>query len=260
MPAVKTELALVTGASRGLGEGVAHALARQCKTVALIARDRHSLARVVSEIDAAGGQAVPVPCEVADFAAVEHAVSEMRNRFGRLDILINNAGVIEPISHIATSDPAFWARNITVNLIGAYNVVRAALPIMLAQGGGTVVNISSGAAYQPLEGWSAYCSSKAGLAMLTRSIALETVGKGIRVFGFSPGTIDTAMQAKIRASGVNSVSKIPRSNLAPVEHAVRGVLFLCDSSADDLIGQDVSLRNNLFRQRIGLTSDEKREQ
>jgi len=81
-------------------------------------------------------------------------------------------------------------------------MVRAMLPSMLAQGGGTIVNISSGAVYQPLEGWSAYCSSKAGLAMLTRSIALETAGTGVRVFGFSPGTIDPDMQTKIRASGL----------------------------------------------------------
>jgi NAD(P)-dependent dehydrogenase (short-subunit alcohol dehydrogenase family) len=201
-----------------------------------------------------------VPCDISDFKEVEQAVSEAGRRFGHLDILVNNAGIIDPISDIATSDPMSWSRNVTVNLIGAYNVVRAVLPVMLAQGGGSIINISSGAAYQALEGWSAYCASKAGLAMLTRSIALETAGKGIRVFAFSPGTIDTDMQAKIRASGVNPVSKIPRNNLAPVEHAVRGVLFLCDSRADDLIGQDVSLRNDLFRQRIGLASDVKQEQ
>jgi NAD(P)-dependent dehydrogenase (short-subunit alcohol dehydrogenase family) len=249
---VKTELALVTGASRGLGEGVARGLADQCKAVILTARDKSSLARVASEIKAAGGQALSVPCDVSDFKEVERAVSEARNRFGRLDILINNAGVIEPISDIAKSDPAIWARNITINVIGAYNVVRAVLPGMLAQGGGTIVNISSGAAYQPLEGWSAYCSSKSGLAMLTRSIALETASKGIRIFGFSPGIIDTDMQAKIRSSGINSVSKIPRDQLAPVEHAVRGILFLCSSGADDLIGQDVSIRHDSFRKRIGL--------
>jgi 3-oxoacyl-[acyl-carrier protein] reductase len=257
VPPVKTELALVTGASRGLGEGVARALAHQCKAVILMARDNSSLAHVASEINSAGGQACSVPCDVSDFTEVERAVSETRSRFGRLDILINNAGVIEPISYIATSDPAIWARNVTINLIGAYNVVRAVLPSMLAQGGGTIINISSGAAYQPLEGWSAYCSSKAGLAMFTRSIALETAGKGVRVFGFSPGTIDTDMQAKIRESGVNSVSKMPRSQLAPVEHAVRGVLFLCSSGADDLIGQDVSIRHVSFRKRICLAGDVK---
>jgi 3-oxoacyl-[acyl-carrier protein] reductase len=260
MSDLKGEIALVTGASRGLGEGVARALAGQCKTVLLMARDSRSLVRVTSEINLAGGHAVSVSCDVSDFTKVRHAISEATSRFGRLDILVNNAGVIEPISDIATSDPVIWAQNVTINLIGAYNVVRAVLPSMLARGGGSIINISSGAAYQALEGWSAYCSSKAGLAMFTRSIASETADKGIRVFGFSPGTIDTDMQAKIRASAVNPVSKIPRSNLAPVEHAVRGVLFLCSSSADDLIGQDVSLRQDTFRQRIGLINDVKREQ
>ena len=130
-------------------------------------------------------------------------------RLGGLDILINNAGVIDPIAEIATSDPAAWARNISINLIGAYNVVRAVLPGMLAGGGGSIVNVSSGAAYRPLEGWSAYCAGKAGLAMLTQAIALETAGKGIRVFGFSPGTIDTEMQVKIRASGMNVSQQDP---------------------------------------------------
>src|SRR4029434_9648836 len=107
-----------------------------------------------------------------------------------------------------------------INLIGAYNVVRAVLDDMSKSGGGTIINVSSGAAYRPLEGWSAYCAGKAGLAMLTRSIELETKGKGVRVFGFSPGTIDTEMQVKIRASGMNMISQIPRANLSPVEHEI----------------------------------------
>lgn len=252
MPPMKEELALVTGASRGIGEGVARALASQCKAVILMARDTPSLVRIASEINASGGHAIPVTCDVSDFGEVERAVFEARNRFGYPSIVINNAGVIEPISPIATSDAAVWARNVTINLIGAYNVVRTTLPQMLVQGRGSIINISSGAAYHAIDGWSAYCSSKAGLAMLTRSLALETAGKGIRVFGFAPGTIDTNMQAKIRASGINAVSRIPPDQLAPVEHAVRGVLFLCHPDADDLIGQDVSLRHDPFRKRIGL--------
>ena len=87
--------------------------------------------------------------------------------------------------------------------------------------------------------------------MLTRSIALEASAK-LRIFGFSPGTIDTDMQVKIRASGINQISQIPRANLSPVAHAVRGVVYLCGSPADDLIGQDVSMRDEAFRKRIGL--------
>ena len=83
-------------------------------------------------------------------------------------------------------------------------------------------------------------------------IILETEGRGLRIFGFSPGTIDTDMQVKIRASGLNQVSQIPRANLSPVEHAVRGLLYLCDAAADDLIGEDASMRDEAFRKRIGL--------
>jgi NAD(P)-dependent dehydrogenase (short-subunit alcohol dehydrogenase family) len=241
------KIALVTGASRGLGEGAARALAKAGARVMLLARDGDLVQKVARVI---GAEALA--CDVSDYAAVERAVSATRKRFGGLDILVNNAGVIEPIADLAVSDPVVWARNIQINLIGAYNVVRAVLEGMIASGGGTIVNVSSGAAYRPLEGWSAYCAGKAGLAMMTRSIALETRGRGIRILGFSPGTIDTDMQVKIRASGMNMISQIPRANLSPVEHAVRGLLYLCDSASDDLIGEDASMRDEAFRKRIGL--------
>ena len=249
---LKGKVALVTGASRGLGEGAARALAEAGAAVMLVARDGALAGKVAHDIEAGGGRAAAVACDVADYAAVEKLVAETRTRLGGLDLLVNNAGVIEPIAEIATSDPAAWAQNITINLVGAYNAVRAVLPGMLSGGGGRIVNISSGAAYRPLEGWSAYCAGKAGLAMLTRAIALETEGAGIRVFGFSPGTIDTEMQVKIRASGMNVISQIPRGELSPVAHAVRGLVYLCTTASDDLVGQDVSMRDDTFRGRIGL--------
>ena len=246
------KVALVTGASRGLGEGTARALAKQGAKVMLLARDGDLAQTVAREIVAAGGRAEVLACDVSDYPAVERAVADTRQRLGGLDILVNNAGVIDPIASIAASDPAAWARSLQINLVGAYFVVRAVLDGMLAAGGGTIVNVSSGAAHRPLEGWSAYCAGKAGLWMMTQSIALETAGSGIRIFGFAPGTIDTDMQVKIRASGVNPVSQIPRANLSPVAHAVRGLVYLCDSASDDLIGTDVSMRDEPFRQRIGL--------
>jgi len=247
MMSLQGKIALVTGASRGLGEGAARALAKAGAKVMLVARDGTLTQKVAREI---GGEALA--CDVSDYAAVAEAVAATRKRLGGLDILVNNAGVIEPIADLAASDPAVWARNIQINLVGAYYAVRAVLDGMMTAGGGTIINVSSGAAYRPLEGWSAYCASKAGLAMMTRSIALETKGRGIRIFGFSPGTIDTDMQVKIRASGMNMVSQIPRANLSPVEHAVRGLVYLCDGAADDLTGQDVSMRDEAFRKRIAL--------
>lgn len=246
------KIALVTGASRGIGEGVARELARQGASVMLLARNGDLVGNVARDIVAAGGRAEAIACDVSDYPAVERAVADTRERLGGLDILVNNAGVIEPIASLADSDPAAWARNIQINLVGGYNAVRAVIDGMIRDGDGTIVNVSSGAAHWPLEGWSAYCAGKAGFAMVTRSIALETAGRGIRVFGFSPGTIDTDMQVQIRASGINPVSQIPRENLTPVEHAVRGLVFLCDRAADDLIGTEVSLRDEAFRTRIGL--------
>jgi 3-oxoacyl-[acyl-carrier protein] reductase len=249
---LKGKVALVTGASRGLGEGAARALAAEGAAVLLIARDGALAAKVAGDIAAKGARAEALPCDVSDYAAVERVVAQAKARLGAIDILVNNAGVIDPIAEVATSDPAAWAQSISINLIGAYNVVRAVLPDMLSRGGGSIVNVSSGAAYRPLEGWSAYCAGKAGLAMLTRSIALETAGKGIRIFGFSPGTIDTDMQVKIRASGINMISRIPRGDLTPVEHAVRGLMHLFDPASEDLLGQDASMRDEAFRGRIGL--------
>lgn len=240
---------IVTGASRGIGAAAAAALASAGASVVLTARDGRLTEQIAQSI---GDLASARTCDVSDYPALAALVAETNARFGRLDALINNAGVIEPIAAIADSDPASWARNIQINLTGAYHAIRAVLPGMLAAGGGTIVNLSSGAAIRPQEGWSAYCTAKAGLHMLTRAVALKTAGKGIRVFGFQPGTTDTDMHVLIRASGINPVSQIPRQNLTPVAHPAAAIVYLCTPAADDLNGQEFSLRDDPFRTRLGL--------
>ena len=243
---------LVTGASRGIGAAAALALGRAGAGVMLMARDGRLAARVAGEIVSAGGTADAVACDVTDYAALERVVAATKRRFGRLDALVNNAGVIEPIGMMADTDPAVWARSIETNLVGAYFAVRAVLPEMIAAGGGTIVNVSSGAGGRPLAGWGAYCAGKAGLQMLTRSVALEYGNKGVGVFGFQPGPTDTDMHVAIRASGLNPISKIPREQLTPVAHAAVAIVYLCTPAADDLTGQEVSLRDEAFRSRLGL--------
>jgi len=253
MQSLAGKVIIVTGASRGSGAAAAAALGEAGASLMLTARDGAQADAVAQSIARDGGKATALACDVADWTAVQHLVAATRQRFGRIDALINNAGVIEPIAATAESDPAAWARNIQINLIGAYHAIRAVLPPMIAAGAGTIVNISSGAAHNPLEGWSAYCTAKAGLAMLTRAIAQEHAAQGIRVFGFQPGTTDTDMQVIIRASGVNPVSKIPRENLTPVAHPAAAIAYLCTSAADDLAGQEFSLRDESFRSRLRLT-------
>ena len=156
---------MITGASRGIGADTARQFARAGANVVLLARTGADIDQLTLEI---GGQALAIPCDVSDYAQVAAAMTTARDRFGGLDIIVNNAGVIQPISTIACSDPDAWGHAIDINLKGVYNCIRAVLPGMLAQGGGSILNVSSGAAHTPLEGWSAYCSGKAGAAMLTR--------------------------------------------------------------------------------------------
>lgn len=252
MSDLKGRTAIVTGASRGLGAAIGVELARRGAAVMLAARTVEACWDVADEIRAAGGTAEATACDVADYDQVAGIVAEAAARLGGPHILINNAGMIEPIGVLEDSAPEAWARNIEVNLIGVYNGIRAVLPGMRAGGGGVIVNISSGAAHRPLEGWSAYCAGKAGVAMLTRATALENAGQGIRVYGFAPGTVDTDMQAAIRASGINRVSQMAREDHAQPEVPAQAVAWLCSEDAADLVGEELSIRDEALRRRAGL--------
>jgi NADP-dependent 3-hydroxy acid dehydrogenase YdfG len=150
--------ALITGASRGIGEATARKLAACGANVVLAARSEKDIARIAGEI---GPQAAAVVCDVANYADVAAAVAFATRKFGGLDILVNNAGLIDPIARLADSDPDAWGRVVDVNVKGVYHGIRAALPVMQARRGGVIVNISSGAASSPLEGWSHYCAASA---------------------------------------------------------------------------------------------------
>jgi NAD(P)-dependent dehydrogenase (short-subunit alcohol dehydrogenase family) len=163
--------------------------------------------------------------------------------------VVNNAGIITPIGRLADVDIADWAHNMTVNLVALAHVTQQA--IRAKPMGLTIVNLSSGAARNPMEGWSAYCAGKAGLAMLTRAVHLE-YGPAVRIFGFAPGVVDTEMQATIRASGMNAVSRIPRDDLGGVADPAHGVAWLCTPAADAYAGQEVDVRAPDFRAACGL--------
>ena len=252
MNSLSGKVALVTGASRGIGAAAAQEMAAEGAAVVLAARTVEACETLAKEINAGGGQAVAVACDVADYGALEAAVALAQSKFGRIDFLINNAAVIEPIGALEDSDPAAWAESIRINLVGVYHGLRAVLPRFRAQGGGVVVNISSGAGQHPYEGWSAYCAGKAGVVMLTQSTALETGGSGIRVFGFQPGTVDTAMQDAIRSSGINPISEMQKSDHADPKDPARVIAWLCSDAAADLAGGEVSIRDPSLRSRAGL--------
>jgi len=243
-------VAFITGAGRGIGAAAARMLADRGVRVVAAVRDPAGADEVRGLLG--GAEHRIIACDVADWPAVEAAVARTLSDFGRLDILVNNAGQIAPIGRITETDPADWTHSVQVNLVGAYHAARAALPSLLAAGGGVIVNVSSGAAQAPREGWSAYCAAKAGLAMLTRSLAHEYGAQGLCAYGFQPGVVDTAMQVSIRASGINEISRLKREQLAAPALPAAVIAWLCTDAAKDLAGQELSIGDKALRARAGV--------
>ncbi|MCV0424107.1 MAG: SDR family oxidoreductase [Roseibium sp.] len=246
------QVALVTGASRGIGEAGARSLAKHGAKVVLAARTSGDIERIAADIVASGGEAKAITCDVASYEDVANAVEVCIDTYGGIDILVNNAGVIEPISRIETSDPATWGNVIDINVKGVYHGLRAVAPYMLQKGSGTIVNISSGAAAGALEGWSQYCSSKAAALSLTRCGDKEFGDKGLRVVGLSPGTVATQMQVDIKASGINPVSQLDPAVHIPPEWVGEAICWLCTDAGDAYRGTDCSLRDEDVRKAIGV--------
>ena len=240
---------LITGASRGIGASAARVFAAAGANVALVARGQDAIADLAGEI---GPKALAIPCNVARYSEVAAAVDAAVDAFGGLDVMINNAGVIEPISHVAEADPDDWGHVIDINLKGVFYGMRAVLPIMKDAGGGTILTISSGAAHGPVEAWSHYCASKAGAAMLTRNVDLEEAANGIRAIGLSPGTVATQMQREIKASGVNPISQLDWDVHIPADWPARTLLWMCSPEADPWLGAEISLRDDAIRAKVGL--------
>ncbi|MEM7471965.1 MAG: SDR family oxidoreductase [Pseudomonadota bacterium] len=252
MDDLKGKSVLITGASRGIGEATARHFAVLGASVMLAARSLKDIERIASEITADGGKAKAVSCDVSWHHDVSAAVAATVEAFGSLDVLVNNAGLIEPIARIKDIDPEDWALVIDVNLKGVFYGYHAALPVMQGQGAGTIINISSGAATGALEGWSHYCASKAGVLSLTRCGHKEMAEHGIRVIGLSPGTVATDMQVGIKASGINPVSQLDPDVHIPPDWVAKGLAYLCGPGGDDWLGQDFSLKTNEGRAAIGL--------
>jgi 3-oxoacyl-[acyl-carrier protein] reductase len=252
MSDLKNKVVVITGASQGIGEAAARRFSSLGAKVVLAARSKERIEAIAADLRAAGGIAIATQCDVSQWESVETMINRTKNEFGDIDLLINNAGVINPIKHLAESDPLAWSDVADTNYKGVYYGMRAALPLMLKQGSGTIISISSGAATSALEGWSHYCSSKAAALMLTRCAHKEYAAQGLRIFALSPGTVATEMQVVIKASGINPVSKLDFSVHISPDWVARTLVWLTTAAADPFKGEEFSIKTEEGRRMVGL--------
>ena len=202
-------VAIVTGAGRGLGRAVAERLAAMGAAVVLASRNAPELDEVAKVIKRAGGKALAQTADIADERQVQELVLATERWVGPATVLVNNAGMVDPMVPLARSNAALWLRSVAINVGGTYLATRAVLPGMLDRGYGRIITISSGAASRASAGWTAYAAGKSAIVMMTRSLALEVEGTGVTANAFNPGYMDTDMQERIRRT---STSDFPRSD------------------------------------------------
>ena len=240
---------LITGASQGIGDATAKTFVEAGAKVMLTARNADKLENIKRNL---GECSEYFSGYISDPNIVSELVDFCCAHFGTIDILINNAGTIQPIGLIHEIKPEDWSSVIDTNLKSIFYTTNAVLPKMVKNGDGTILNVSSGAAHNPLTAWSHYCASKAGAAMLTQCLHTEYFEHGIRAIGLSPGTVATQMQREIKESGINQVSALDWSAHIPTDWPAKALLWMCSSEADKFVGKEISLRDEIIRQKVNL--------
>ena len=235
-------MALVTGAGRGIGRAIAFALSHAGASVAICARSEQEISVTAKEIRDGHRHALAIRADVTDRRNVELMVTQVEREMGRVDLLVNNAGVHGPIGPLVATDPDEWWRTMDVNLRGPLYCCRAVLPAMVGRGRGRVVNVSSGAGFAAWPMVSSYSVSKAALYRLTENLAAETKEHGVRVFAISPGLVRTAMSEDGLSSAEPSVAQLFQGSFdagaaIPPERAGELVVYLASGEADALSGR-----------------------
>ena len=246
MKPLEHKIALVTGSSRGIGRAIAVAYAAAGANVVVTARNSAELEAVAADIRAAGQECLVVRADLAAAADIQRIADAALQRFGRIDLLVNNAGIIHPVVNLVDFDPKMWREVIDVNLTAPALLMQAVLPGMIAQRSGKILNISSIGGRQGRRGRSAYRATKAALINLTESIAAEVKAHGIDVNCICPGVVDTpGMRETFGAQRLERDSRVTR----PEEIAALAV-FLASDAGSSITGTAVDAfgaGNTLFR-------------
>ena len=238
--ALSGQVALVTGAGRGIGRAIARAYAQAGAAVCCAARTLHEITTTVRAIETSGGRAIAVPTDVTQLASVQQLLQTTVETFGGLDILVINAGDDYDRRHVAESYPEDWRATLEVNLLGAYYCAHAAIGYLKQRGAGKIITVGSGIGHRGFPGSSAYACSKARLWMLTRVLAQELWPFNISVNELIPGPVVTAMSAPESAPNTG-VSAIESEWVKTPDDVVPLALFLATQPAKGPTAQSFSL-------------------
>ncbi len=241
-------VAVITGGGRGIGEAVALAFAGEGATVVLAARTAPELAEVGAKVRAAGGIAMAVPTDVSSPADVSRLVQSAVDAHGRVDVLVNAAGILGPIGPLWEADPEAWKRAIEVNLYGTFLCCRAVLPRMVKRRQGKIINFSGGGGTSPLPGFAAYGTSKAAVVRLTETLAEEVRPFNVQVNAIAPGMVDTRLQDDVLAAKERSGDHFARVRRlrdtgeggVPAELPAALALWLASDDSHGLTGKLIS--------------------
>ena len=242
---------IVTGAGRGIGRAIAQTLAGAGMAVGVASRTAAQVEETVASIAAAGGAAVAVPTDVTDQDSVRKTVNRVLEAFGRIDLLLNDAGSFNAIGPVWEVDPQEWWGDVTTNLFGSFLCAHTVLPHMIERGSGKIVNMSGGGSILPFEFGSGYASSKAGILRLTDTLAVEAAPHGVDVYAMGPGLVRTAM-TRIQLESAEGKKWFSRAadwfaegvDRPPTE-AARVALWLATLPPGKLVGRVFDIRHDL---------------
>ena len=248
-------VAVITGAGRGIGRAIALAYAREGAKLALAARSEPELEEAVAAVSELGVEAIAVPTDVTSQQDAERLASRTAERFGRIDVLVNNAGISGPVGPLQNNDIDEWVSTITVNLTGTFLVCRAVIPVMLEQAGGKIINLSGAGATNAWSNMSAYCSSKAAVVRLTEVLAQELADKGITVNALGPGSVHTSMwdrmteqAAEAGADFIHELGvRVTSGGGASIDECAELAVWLASEESGELTGRLISATTDDFR-------------